>query len=425
MFVASDVLYVVSGSEWYRCTVSAFGSINPILIGTITGQNGPVTMAAIGTDTPQIQALTAGTGYIYDVATDTMTEITDPSYTPDYQVTSFNQRFYLNKPDSNEFFGSDVLDGLNYDPLFFASAENNPDPLVSLYALNTELVLFGTQSIERWQDIGVSEGFSLRRIQGGTINRGMASQRSLARFENTLYWLADDYTVRALSGSGMEKISDLPLESKIIDYASPSQALGFFVDYPFYKCYCLTFPQNNVTWCYDVMRNIWHKRDSIGVDGWRIGSTASFSNMVLLGDRFNGNVYIMDANVYTENDVETPMRWITPSTFMDESSFTMSELEVVADAGVGPITNVTAIGEIENEPLAPYIRCAISRDGGFTWSWLPDRHIGRIGDRKHRLIWRSLGRVRQTQDLVFKFESTGNWPVNMYSAVADIEVGIV
>lgn len=426
MLVASNALYVVSGNDFYRCTVSPFGALNATLVGAISGQTGPITMAAVGTDLPQIQILTSGTGYIYDESTDVLTEITDVSYTPDYQVTSFNQRFYLNKPDSNEFFGSDILDGLNYDPLFFASAENNPDPLVALQALNTELVLLGNQSIEQFQDIGVDTGFPLRRIQGATINRGCAAARSLAQFEGTLYWLADDYTVRALSDGGMQKPSDLPLEDAITRYTSPTQAFGFFVDYPFYKCYCLTFPQNDVTWCYDVMRGMWHKRKSTGVDGWRIGSSVNYSNMVLLGDRFNGNIYMMDANVYTENGIETPMTWITPSTYMDEAAFTMSEMELIADAGVGPISNVMpGTGQILNEPVTPYLSAAISRDGGFTYRALADRSLGQVGDRKRRLVWRSLGRVRQTNDLVFKFSSSGDWPVNIYSAIADIEVGIV
>jgi hypothetical protein len=425
MLNASNVLYVVSGNEFYKVTISPFGALNSTLIGTISGQNGPVSLAAIGTDLPQIMALTSGTGYIYNSDTLAFTEITDVSFTPDYAVTSFNQRFYLNKPSSNEFFGSDILDGLNYDPLFFASAENNPDPLVTLQSLNTEVVLFGTQSIERWQDIGVDTGFPLRRIQGATINRGCAAPKSLAQWENTLFWLADDFTVRSLNSNGMDKISDLPLEKAMIGYNFPSQAIGWFVDYPFYKCYCISFPGNNVTWCYDVLRRIWHKRDSVGVDCWRIGSSANYSNLVLLGDRFNGNIYAMDANLYTENNVQTPMTWVTPATFVNEAPMVCTRLEIIADSGVGPITNVTDIGQILNEPVKPYIRCAMSKDGGFTWTWLPDRQLGQRGDRAHRVVWRSLGRIKKTGDLVFKFESNGNWPVNIYSAVADMEAGLV
>lgn len=425
MLTASGVLYLVSGNEFYRVTISQFGAINATLIGDISGQNGLVTLAAIGTDLPQIMALTSGTGYIYNADTEAFTQITDVSFDPDYQVTSLNQRFYLNKPNSNEFFGSDILDGLNYDPLYFASAENNPDHIKTIQAINTELIIFGSESIERWQAIDVTEGFQLRRMEGATINRGIASARSLATFENTVFWLADDFTVRSLSSSGMNKISDLSLETAITSYSSPSQAFGFFVNYPYYKCYCLTFPGNNVTWCYDVMRGLWHKRDSVGVDGWRIGACVNYSNFVIVGDRFNGNIYAMDANIFTENGQKTPKIWVTPSEYLDETNYVCNSLELVADSGVGPISNVTDIGQILNEPVKPYISCEISKDGGFTYRALPDRNLGSVGDRSHRLKWRSLGRIRPTNDMVFKFLSTGDWQVNIYSAIVDVEAGIV
>jgi len=100
-------------------------------------------------------------------------------------------------------------------------------------------------------------------------------------------------------------------------------------------------------------------------------------------------------------------------------------LELVADTGIGSISNVNAIGEIENSPVLPYIACAVSRDGGFTYRWLSDRQLGQRGDRAHRVMWRGQGRVKQTKELVFKFESNGDWEVNIYSAVADVEVGVV
>lgn len=425
MLTAGNYVYVVSGNEFYRLNVSPFGAISAVLKGSVSGFSGQVSMAAIGTDLPQIMALTNNTGYIYDLNADTFTEITDVSFDPDYGVTSFNQRFWLNKPGSNEFFASDVLDGLNYDPLFFASAENNPDAIKIPQSLNTEVLLFGATSIERWQDIGVSTGFTLRRVQGGTIDRGIAAARSLAKWENTLFWLADDFTVRMFSGGQMTKISDLSFEDQVTHYSTPTNAFGFFIDYPHYKCYCITFPGNDVTWCYDVVRGNWHQRDSIDTDCWRIGASASYQNMVLLGDRFNGNVYLMDNTIYTEVGSEVPMTWVTPSSHEDMAPVVYNYLELVADVGIGGISNVTAIGQILNEPVKPMIRCAVSRDGGFTYTWLSDRSMGSVGQRTKKIIWRNIGRFKRTDDPVFKFEVNGDFPVNIYSAFVDAEVGIV
>jgi hypothetical protein len=425
MYEAGGVVYVVSGTEFYRCTVSPFGALSAVLKGTVTGQNGNISMDSIGTDLPQVLILTNHVGYIYDESADTFTEITSVNFDPDYAVTSFNSRFWLNKPDSNEFFGSDILDGQTYNALFFASADNNPDSLRILKSLNTELLMFGATSIERWQDIGVATGFPLRRVQGGTINRGIAAAKSLAQWESTLFWLADDFTVRMLSGGEMRKVSDLALEQFISQYNSPTAAIGFFVDFPYYKAYCLTFPQNDVTWCYDVMRGIWHKRKSTDVDCWRVSCSVQASNITLLGDRFNGNIYAMDNTVYTEGGVTTPMVFITAPTTNNDAPVTYSYLEIVADMGVGTIGNVDEIGQISNAPLDPMISCARSIDGGFTYRWLPDRSLGAVGSRMNKVIWRENIRVPRTNDLVHKFMASGNFPVNIYAAYTDGEAGRV
>lgn len=426
MYVAAGILYVVSGSEFYKVNVSPFGALSPVKVGDVSGQAGNCVINAIATDEPQVQALTSGTGYIWNESTDTFTEITDPDYDPDYGLASFNQRFWLNRPNSNEFFGSEILDGLDYDSLFFASAENNPDHLRNLQATNTEIVLFGSESTERWQDIQIAEGFPLRRVQGGTLDRGIGAQRSLAKWESTLFWLADDNTVRMLQGGRMTKISDIFMEKSINNYSQPSLAFGFFVDYSDYKCYCITFPSNNVTWCFDVLRGFWHKRRSTGFDGWRISNSVNLNGMVLLGDRDNGNIYTMDASLNTENGVETVAEWITPPETSNDIGYSVTLTELIADAGVGPITNVSpGTGQIENSPIKPYMSAFWSIDGGFSYNEFPQRHLGTRGDRAHRITWRTPLRVPLGKDLVYRFSSSGDWPFNIYSGHIQVRGGNV
>ena len=429
--IAAGVLYVVSGNEFYRVGVAANGGINATLKGEVAGFNGPCTMDSIGTDFPQVMALTNGRGFIYDTSTDLLTEVTDVDFTPDYSVASFNGRFWFNKPDSNEFFASDILDGFVYDPLFFASAENNPDKLAYILAVGTELVLMGTQSIERWQDIGITTGFYMRRITGGTISRGVGARASVVQWENTVFWLADDFTVRMLSGGQMQKISDLALDLDVQSYNFPERAYGKFIDSPYYKCYCITFPGNDVEWCYDVMTGAWHQRDSIGVDGWRISDCAIIFNQVYLGDKLNGNLYIMERDVYTENGSTMAMTVRTPPIGNFEAPITVSRLELIADAGVGLIsnqvpglTNNTGGPIYSNEPIKPKIGLKVLKNGKNP-KIKADRSLGRIGDDGHKIIWRALGRVRRTDSMMFEFTITDPVERNLYKAEIDTEVGVV
>ena len=201
---------------------------------------------------------------------DSFTKITDVDFIPDQSVASLNQRFWFNKPNSNEFFGSDLADGLTYDALTFASAEQNPDNLVYVVAKKTALWLMGERTIEYWQT--VSADFPLRPVVGATIQRGVASAQSVAEFEDDIYWLADDFTVRRIAGNQMQKISDLALERAIRGdgtlsnkgYTRPEESFAFFIDHPTHKVYCITFPNDGVTWCFDVKTGLWHKRESMG-----------------------------------------------------------------------------------------------------------------------------------------------------------------
>ena len=147
IYVAGSIVYLVSGSEFYRCTIGITGALSSVLKGSVTNSNGICSIESIGTDFPQIQIICGGIGYIYDEATSVFSQITDVDFTPDQYSTSFNSRFWLNKPNSNEFFGSDILDGMAYDSLFFASADSFPDALKRCKALNTEILMFSTASI--------------------------------------------------------------------------------------------------------------------------------------------------------------------------------------------------------------------------------------------------------------------------------------
>jgi hypothetical protein len=134
---------------------------------------------------------------------------------------------------------------------------------------------------------------------------------------------------------------------------------------------------------------------------------------------------MLDGNTFTEGDDPCTMTWITTSLNVNEAPMNYSMLELVADMGVGPISNVTEIGQILNAPREPTIGYYRSIDGGFTWRALQDRTLGAVGARMNKIIWRDQVRVPRTNDLVHKFIASGNHPVNIYSAYIDGDTGLV
>ncbi len=422
MHVAADNLYVVSGSEFYRVSVNPVGSVQAEVKGTVAGLSGPVRIDSIGTDEPQIMALTNTRGFIYKPSDDSFAEVTDLDFDPDFSITSFNQRFWFNKPNSNEFFGSEILDGFSYDPLFFASAENNPDQLEYVIALNTSLYLFGSSTIEHWQDTQRGE-FSLRRVTGGTIDRGLGARASITKWENSIFFLADDFTVRTLGSGGYKKISDLSFEEEIDTYSFPDRAEGFFVDNPHYKCYCLYFPAEGVTWCYDVEKDLWHKRESVEGGGWKITTSSLIFDNVIIGSKFDGKLYVLDEREYTEAGDKMIMRWITPGVRSAEGPITVPYLEIYPEVGVGMISNEDEAG-LQTLPVEPKISLKVSRDGGNNWTNYPDRGLGRIGDFDKKVRWRNLGRIKQGQNLTLEFLISDNVKRQIYSGYIEAYQGV-
>lgn len=424
--VAAGSLYLVSGTEFYKVQVSPFGGMSATLKGTVFGNTGLVSMAAIGGNQPQVIAVTNNAGFLYDDTTGLLTQIADPNFDPTFSVTAFNERFFLNRVGTGEFFCSDPYPGgATYNALNFDTADNTPDIGVAISSVNTEVVVFCRTHIERWQSNDLPVGFPLSRIQGGTIQRGCASAQSVIRGEGSIFWLADDYTVRALyQGGQMIKISDLAFEQDVLGYSNPQFAFGQYIDYPFYKAYCLTFPGNNVTWCYEVNKRTWHKRASTGVDGWRMQTACLFNNMTLMGDRFNGNIYQMNYKTYTEAGQQVNLSFTCPSVFSDDAPMTVSLIELVCDMGVGTINNVDSLGVPQAEPLQPQISLFTSKDGGYNFTDQGFRPLGRIGHRNNKVIWRPGLYFPRGNEMVNKFTVSDPVDFNAYSLYGDVDIGV-
>ena len=90
-----------------------------------------------------------------------------------------------------QWFISALYDSATINALQFATAESKPDPLLRVMVINRELWLFGSASIEPWQDSGASP-FPFTRITGAVMDRGTAAALSPANLTGTAFWLGDD-----------------------------------------------------------------------------------------------------------------------------------------------------------------------------------------------------------------------------------------
>jgi hypothetical protein len=390
--------YVVSGNRLYKID----SSYTATLIGAITG-TGPVSMADNGT---QLFIAADGPSYIYNASTLAFQQINDPDFPGAVTVGFLDGYFVFNEPNSQKVWVTSLLDGTSIDPLDFASAEGSPDGLVSLIVDHREVWLFGINSVEVWYDAGTAD-FPLQRIQGAFNEIGCAAAYSVAKLDNSVFWLGKDArgqgVVYRANGYTGQRISTHAVEWQIQQYGNLADAIGYTYQQDGHSFYVLVFPNANTTWVYDAATQAWHERA-----GWQNGQFVrhrsncqmAFNSEVIVGDYENGNIYAFDLDDYSDNgQIQKWLRsWRALPTGQNNLKRTAHHsLQLDVESGVG--LNV-------GQGSDPEVMLRWSDDGGHTWSNYHTAKIGKIGEYYRRVFWRRLGMTLKLRDRVYELSMT-------------------
>lgn len=415
LWVLKEYLYAVSGDTFYRLNVignTTRWRVKPL--GTVTG-SGPVSMSDNGT---QIFIACNPDGFIYNSTTEVFAQITDPDFPGAVTVGFLDGYFVFNEPNSGRVWVTSLLDGLSVDPLDFATAEGNPDGLVSLIVDHREAWLFGTNSIEVWYNAGLPD-FPLQRIQGAFNEIGCAAPYSVAKLDNGIFWLGSDARGRGIvyraNGYTGQRISTHAVEWQIQEYGNLSDAIGYTYQQDGHAFYVLIFPSAQTTWVYDVATQSWHERA-----GWENGNfvrhrsncQAVYDDQIVVGDFENGNIYAFDLNEYSDNG--QTQKWLRswralPPNTNNLKRTAQHSLQIDCEAGMGTNTG---------QGSDPQMMLRWSDDGGHTWSNEHWTSVGKIGEYYRRVIWRRLGMTLKLRDRVY--EISGTDPVKL--AIMDAEL---
>jgi hypothetical protein len=435
--------YVVSGTEVYKMTSL---TATPVKLGDVA-DGGPVSIADNGT---QLFFACNGPSYIYNEATNEFKQITDPDFPGAATVGYLDGYFVFNEPNSQRIWVTALLDGTSIDPLDFASAEGSPDGLVAVNIDHREAWLFGTDSVEVWYDVGGTD-FPLQRIQGAFNEIGCVAAFSIAKLDNSLYWLGTDARGQGIvykaNGYAGQRVSTHAIEYAIAQYGNISDALAYTYQQEGHGFYVLTFPSANATWVYDAATQAWHERAGL-VNGaftrHRSNCQCNFGGETVVGDFENGNIYTFDLDVYSDNG--QAQKWLrswralpTGQNNLKRTAHHSLQLDAETGVGLNGLTNDTSvflvteaednlitesgdfilssITQIPIEPPQAMLRW--SDDGGHTWSSEHWTSMGRIGEYGHRTIWRRLGMTLKLRDRVY--EVSGTDPVKIAIVGAELQ----
>ena len=436
--------YVVSGTEVYKLTST---SATPVKLGNII-DGGPVSIADNGT---QLFFACNGPSYIYNESTNEFKQITDPDFPGAVTVAYLDGYFVFNEPNSQRVWVTALLDGTSVDPLDFASAEGSPDGLVCVNVDHREAWLFGTDSVEVWYDVGGTD-FPLQRIQGAFNEIGCVAAFSVAKLDNSLFWLGTDARGQGIvykaNGYTGQRVSTHAIEYAIAQYGNISDAVAYTYQQEGHGFYVLTFPSADATWVYDAATQAWHERAGL-VNGaftrHRSNCQCNFGGETIVGDFENGNIYKYSLEVYSDSG--NAQKWLRswralPTGQNNLNRTAQHSLQLDAESGVGlngftteqvfylttqsGFDLITESGdyiasEITTSVIAdPKVMLRWSDDGGHNWSnehWTSMGGIGRFGQR---IMWRRLGMTTRIRDRVY--EVSGTDPVKIAIMGAELHM---
>lgn len=412
MWVTNGIAYVVSGSQFYSLNTS-WGAD---LIGPVSGY-GPVSMSDNGT---QIFIACNPAGYIYNTSTKVLGPITDPDFPGAGSVGYIDGYFVFTEPNTQKFWVTSILDGTSIDPLDFASAEGYPDNVISLIVDHLEIFLFGTTSVEVWYAAGTPD-FPMARIQGAFMEVGCEAAYSVAKLDNSVFFLGSDARGRGLvyriNGYTPARISNNALEYAIQNYGDITDAIGYTYQQGGHPFYVLIFPSAGATWVYDVSTQVWHERAGFKNGQYtrhRSNCQMSFNDQIVVGDYEDGRVYAFDLNVFADDG--QIQRWLRSWRALPTGQ---NNLKRTAQHNL-QLDCETGVGLNSGQGSDPQVMLRWSDDGGHTWSNEHWKSMGAIGNYGYRTIWRRLGMTEKIRDRVY--EVSGTDPVKIAIMGAELFV---
>ncbi len=322
-------------------------------------------------------------GFAYDFTLNVVTEIVDDGFYPARTVTTQDGYFIFERKGTGQFFISQLLSD-DFDALDFATAEGQPDNLVGLISDHRELLLFGTRSTEIWYNSGAAD-FPFERNQGAFIEKGCVAPYTIAKQNNTVYWVGSDLMVYQMQGYTPLRISNYAVE-KTLKGVNLEDAFAYTYQEEGALFYVLTIPCQELTWCYDIASGSWHIRRDYQFGRHRSMGSIFFDGKTLVGDFQSGRIYEMVQNHYLDDGEPIVREFVLPTINQLRQFMTIYSFELDMQNGVGLIQGQGS------DPLA-WLR--YSKDGGKTFSNWKEARLGKIGEYLTRAKWNRLGAARQ------------------------------
>ena len=321
------------------------------------------------------------------LATDaTVTAITPPAGTFSSVAQQDGYTIY-GRSGTDEFYISALDDPTTIGALDFSTADSAPGYIVGMISDHRELVILKDSSIEFWVNTGAA-AFPFERQQPGVAERGCVSPATVAKYENSVFWIGDDFRVYRMTGYQPTRISPAWMDTNLISMLATARASIIVHDGRSY--YAIHAYSGGIGYWYDIALGTWVKR-----------SSTTISRLV--------DVVAFDGVNYAAGQKST-LAFVGPigkTYYKDDGETTAARTLVLPmlSAGARRASMAGVMLEMQKQTAAGNVSLSHSDDGGVTYS------AARTQDGTlARITWARLGRFARR---ILKFAFAADCPITI------------
>lgn len=333
------------------------------------------------------------------------------------KVAEIGGRFVAIRADTGKLYNTAVLESalvggiLTFGALSFATAEDEPDPLVDLVGFNNILAMGGSETVEFWQPTGDND-LPFAPMLGRVYTKGVRATGCMARFDNTVAYVSTDNLVY--------RAGNVPIEIStpgIVERIEASATCSIFSHY-FEGDEWLNIRLDTEHWVYSARASatlgtpIWFELTTSGQSNFIGRCAISQNGAPIYGSSLDGKTLVFGTD-YTELGGELERRF-RAGLALNGGSIEINSLRLRTNPG--HTTYLT--GQFAD----PVIEMRYSRDAGFTWgNWRPIK-LGSQGAFRQMVEARALGTF-DAPGALFEFRLTDPVSLRVSGVYANEEGG--
>jgi hypothetical protein len=309
-----------------------------------------------------------------------------------------------------------AVHGAGFDPLDIAAKNGFPDPIQRVACVHREVWPVGTVTSETWVNSGAAD-FTLQPLPGAFIQHGCIAPFSVAKWDNSLFWLSQDPQGKALvvmtKGYSVQEISTHAIAEIFQGYTNIADAISYVYQVAGHVFYIISFPSADATWGMDLQTKQWYQWASIDDNGnfhrHRVATACYAYGRNIGADWQTGVLYEIDPNVYTDNGQAIPRIRSFPHLLNDGKR--VKYLSFIADMQVGTADALEV-------PDPPMVSLRWSDDRGVSYGNPVEQSMGATGAYLTQIKWWRLGKAR---DRVFELSWSAPVKTALNGAFVEME----